>query len=297
LSEPAATSDTAVTGVETLRESAKWLIGAYAAVGAVIIAGLQLTSLGKIEDHTRFWVAVLTAGAALVAVVIGIYVVSRVLAPAEVEDSDVDAAEHRVREDRSVLKGRAQTARDLQEKYQQALNDREEYRKAISAATVVDGEKQAAKEHAAAAQEEVATLLEPLEAIRRRLVFENVQRRYGEAKRVLAVVAGVVVASVIAFAWAANPSEESQTAAKVSAHGPSLEVPSRVVVSVSKVRPSLAVLRKRLGARCELDEVQALVVGGTASSPEIVTLPEEHCNVQRFTASQNIGIVLTAKSG
>jgi F0F1-type ATP synthase membrane subunit b/b' len=297
LSKPAASSDTAVTGVETLRESAKWLIGAYAAVGAAMIAGLQLTSLGKIEDHTRFWVAVLTAGAALAAVVVGIYVVSKVLAPAEVKDNDLDAAERRVREDRSVLKGRAKTARELKEKYQQALDESEEDRKAISAPTVHDGEKQTAKERLAAAEKEVVTLLEPLEAIRRRLVFENVQRRYSEAKRVLAVVAGVVVASVIAFAWAANPSEESQTAAKISAHGPSLEVPSRVVVSVSKVRPSLAALRKRLGVGCKLDEVQALVVGGTASSPEIVTLPEGHCNVQRFTASQNIGIVLTAKSG
>ena len=290
--------DTSIAGVERLRETAKWLIGAYAAVGTAIIAGLQLTSLGKVEEEARFWVGATTAAVALVAVVVGIYFVAEVLAPVEVETDDLDessAAERETQRDPTLLKGQATSLADLRKKYTDALGELEIRREAIKGPFALPAEREVAKEAAAEVEARIALLLTPLEGIRRRIIFEKVQLSYNRAKRMLGAMGLVVIISVIAFAWAANPSDESQASAKEAKDGPMLTTPSTVAVTVSRVRPSLAALRERLGPNCDLSEVPALTVGGTAAAPEVVTLPEHNCNVTRFTATQNIGIVLPSK--
>src|ERR1700719_2870994 len=58
-----------------IRDSAKWLLGAFAAVGALLAAGLQLADLGKLasdrSDHRLQW-AVVGVGAAVLGIGIAI---------------------------------------------------------------------------------------------------------------------------------------------------------------------------------------------------------------------------------
>jgi hypothetical protein len=54
---PAASSfaRSAEAALTDMRSSAKWLLGAFAATGAVVFAGLQLTSLGNVNGRVESW--------------------------------------------------------------------------------------------------------------------------------------------------------------------------------------------------------------------------------------------------
>jgi len=298
VAKPAATSEAAppesaeVAGINRLRDTAKWLIGAYAAVGTAILAGLQLTSLGKIEDHDRLALAMGAALVALIAVAVAIAKVVRVLAPVTVEPSDLrpgSTVDKMVVATPSLLKGQAASVAQLQENYTAALED-------------YQSKRERAREHeeegpaADRAYGRLMALSAPLTRLRNMALFVKVQERFASAKRWLAGAGSVTAICVIAFAWAANPSVESQEKAKAQQDGPTLQAPSPVNVSVSQTRPSLKQLRDKLGTGCDLTQVSALIVGGTAQEPELITLPANGCHAERFTASQDIGIVLPASA-
>ena len=79
MSENAGTS---AEGVKTLRETAKWLTTAFAALGTAMLAGTQLSKIGQLGlADLRLWVAVAAGTLALSAVGVVIWNVTRVLAP------------------------------------------------------------------------------------------------------------------------------------------------------------------------------------------------------------------------
>jgi hypothetical protein len=284
-------TDSTKAGIERLRETAKWLIGAYAAVGTVLIAGLQLTSLGKIEDETRLWIAIGTAFVALVAVTVAIWKVTDVLGPVKVAKADLDPdspAGKMAKDTPSLLKGQALDLASLQTRYEVALNDYQVRRdKARGDPTAVPEAEQAYKL--------VLAVTDPLAEMRNIALFEKLKQRFDEAKRWLGATAVLTAACVIAFAWAANPSEESQATAKAQEHGPTIATPSLVTLSVDPRRLSLKALRAQLGARCNLARVHAVIVGGTTAEPEVLTLPKQHCRDVRFVVSEDIGVALPTK--
>jgi hypothetical protein len=72
--------DLANASDQRIRDAAKWLIGSAAAVGAALIAGSQLSSIGQLEfgwptsdAAARLWVAVLGAMLAIGAVAVAIW--------------------------------------------------------------------------------------------------------------------------------------------------------------------------------------------------------------------------------
>jgi hypothetical protein len=61
------------SAADRIRETAKWLIASFAAVGAVLVAGSQLSSVGSLRaSDARFWLALVGVVIALTAVVIAI---------------------------------------------------------------------------------------------------------------------------------------------------------------------------------------------------------------------------------
>jgi hypothetical protein len=284
--------DPALTGVDRLRDTAKWLIGAYAGVGTALVVGLQLTSLGKVEEDSRLVIAIVAAATALVAVLYGIWKVTDVLAPAMVEPSDLgpgSLVDRRVRATPTLLKAQASDLATLQAAYAEALSDYQEKRRA---AREDPGLQQAASK----AFRELMALHDPLDHLRAIALFEKVQALFSDAKRSLGKAGIVITLCVIAFAWAANPSDEDQAAAKAGESGPTLLNPSAAMLSIERERKSLATLREKLGKGCNLEQVPALVVGGTAEEPEVITLPQAHCKALRFTISDDIGVILGTKS-
>jgi hypothetical protein len=83
---------------QQIRDAAKWLVGSFAAVGAALIAGSQLSSIGKLPacapssvGCARLWVAVLGAVLALVGVVWAVWIGVGLLAPIRLQVGDLKA--------------------------------------------------------------------------------------------------------------------------------------------------------------------------------------------------------------
>src|SRR4029077_11575516 len=59
--------------VESLRNNAKWTLVAFGAIGTTLLAGSQLSSLGKFPlDDLRLWAALAFAGIALIAATLAV---------------------------------------------------------------------------------------------------------------------------------------------------------------------------------------------------------------------------------
>ncbi|HET8658653.1 MAG TPA: pentapeptide repeat-containing protein [Micromonosporaceae bacterium] len=84
---------------DRIRGAAKWLIASAAAVGAALIAGSQLSSIGKLDvglpttvDLARLWVASAGAAIGLAGVVYAVWTAVQLLLPKLVLVDDLDAA-------------------------------------------------------------------------------------------------------------------------------------------------------------------------------------------------------------
>jgi Pentapeptide repeats (8 copies) len=83
---------------ERIRDAAKWLIGASAAVGAILVAGSQLSNIGKLQPGLRLWVAIAGAVLGLWGVVAAIWTAVRLLLPVGVTIQDVQSRWERWRD-------------------------------------------------------------------------------------------------------------------------------------------------------------------------------------------------------
>ncbi len=72
-----------------LTTTSKWLIASLGAIGAVLVVGSQLSSLGSLPLGARFATAVLAAGVALVCILLAIWLVTGLLAPERYYISDL----------------------------------------------------------------------------------------------------------------------------------------------------------------------------------------------------------------
>jgi hypothetical protein len=281
--------DPSLWAIGRLRDTAKWLIGAYAAVGTVLIAGLQLTGLGGIEDHDHLRWAIVGAGSALAAVVVGIVFVARVLVPIDVDDEKV-AKEGR-KADREAMAldlglrfgGQAARFEVLKTQYVRA---RDAFVKARE-----DG-----GENLDQLRKEMVELYEPLARLRYAALLRRVKWRFNVAQAVLFVASAVVAAGVILFAWAANPSDADNAKAKAERVGPTLEQPSPVTLTIDAKRDSLATLRAALGDGCApYRDIEAIAIGGSVGHPEVVTLGTGGCQIVRFTVTSQVGFAYGTK--
>ena len=69
---------------QRLRETAKWILTSFAAAGAILVGGLQLSSIGKLTGETpdaRVWAALAGIAVAALGVALAIGFMSGVLQP------------------------------------------------------------------------------------------------------------------------------------------------------------------------------------------------------------------------
>ena len=117
--DPAASAkagDQSAAASEQLRSTAKWLATALAAIAGVLLAGLQVTSLGKADKP---WLAVMGAGVALLATGWAIWRITRVLTPVTVLLSELpDLIGEQVGGDRTLLKTQGTRLAEVIGKYE-----------------------------------------------------------------------------------------------------------------------------------------------------------------------------------
>jgi hypothetical protein len=196
-STPPASSSLASAN-QRIRDTAKWLIASAAAVGAALIAGSQLSNIGRLDAGTmRFWVAAAGILLGLAGVVLAIGAEMRVLLPVQVLVSDLDrnwdapAPELRpvvafFRRDRKFLQGTTSPG-DL-------ITRRDELVDQLGGPGPADD-----------LRARIESLDRRIAAVEEMANHEALKATFERGLRRLLAATVVAAAGIVAFAWAANP--------------------------------------------------------------------------------------------
>ena len=283
--EPAAPASPLAAAAERIRDSAKWLLGSFAAVGAILVAGLQLTGLGELEDGRLRW-ALGGLAVAVVGVVIAIGAAGAVVTKTFVtlkwlaQRPDGDPALDRIAGDKVVLGGYGSVGA-LYEAYRDAVEGRRDTYRAHAEDPTDPAKKQAAD----AAQHWALLLSGTQRHVLERASFSLLRHAYRTARRAILAAAVLTAAGIAAFAWAANPPD--QPTAPVAVRTPT---PVTVVVD-EEDRPEL---QQRLGADCDLSDLDAVAVAAVGEVYEIVAVQTATCTPVLFRLGPDQGRVTVA---
>lgn len=251
--------------IDRYRDLAKYLVGIFAAIGGLLIAGTQLSSLGELtwEDHgARLVVAVVALVAGMGAVILIVRRAVSILRPVEMALADVidDPARRDEANRRPSLLGGADDVAALPVLAGSSLLDdaeREGWRAVVS--DVVDD-----------------------------AAYREAERRFNAAWKSMLRYAIVGAAAIAVFAWAANPTEDATVDPVVKPD------PRRVLFTLTDAGKET--LAGPLGMKCVKRPVAALAIGGTIDAPLVVTLPRAGCKAVQFVLSSEFGVPVARAS-
>jgi hypothetical protein len=296
-----------------LRDVAKWLIGAFAAVGTVMLAGTQLSSLGALstERPGRLVTATVAAVVVVLATLRAIFLLTKVLTlqfsglhdlvrvSREREMAEV------LRADSGYLAGRANVGQLLHD-YEEARNEerrararRQELEQEAVGHTTVPGDL-AARLATAKAQEELAdrrtTYLQGFVLTLVRMTgYFQVRRTFEDVRRGVLLMAMLSAFGLIAFAWAANPPKEdaASEASPVVRPAPA----QAVLVLTAAGRSELeAVLGEECAALAGSSGVPVVALAADDDGSEVVVLGEEPCATNRLHVAADLGRLVPTNS-
>jgi hypothetical protein len=268
---------------DRIRETVKWLITAFAGVGAALIAGSQLASLGKI-DGGRLVFAVACVVVGLGALAYAIAVAASVLTGgrvslgdlADATGTDLDAVRSRVNSDPALLVGYSDVA-DMNSEYGSVLGQRKtdfdaHYDDVHNSGKTLTAQLSDAK--ALAADQAVQRLLTVAS-------FYTLSDAFNNARPKMFAGALIAALAIVGFAWAAHPPEEKKQ--------PAVAVPAVVTLKLSEEGKRL--LATAVGKKCAKPRVRVVVLATSGGNAEVVTLPADGCRVARFTVGADLGTI------
>lgn len=207
-------------GVDRLRETAKWLVAVFAAIGGTMLAGTQLSSIGQFEwGDPRLNTALLAGTVALVAVGTVIWFAVRVLTggPVSIRGLVKDEAKSRKTSDIKFIQDNPQllvtygTVKDLHDAYYRLVGERDQ--------AVQDKRWDEAREKEDRVKYLGGIMSQLLYAVR----YDRVYRRFQWAVRVMFICGFLAAAGIVIFVWAANPEDQEEDSSE--ANQASLSVP------------------------------------------------------------------------
>lgn len=214
MTEPAAVDDPYEKANSQVRDAAKWLIASSAAVGAALIAGSQLSSIGKLPvgwpltlETARLWIAVGGATLGLVAIVYILWTAVKLLPEVQVTLPDlVDAGDDP--KSRFAVAIEYFRANPRQMQGATSLKALDEHRAESIAALKPMTDPAEIETQKAYIGDLDARVYRIEERARSKLLFHAFE------KALTRLLGGTAVAavSIIAFAWAANPPDNPPVA-------------------------------------------------------------------------------------
>ncbi|MBI3704950.1 MAG: hypothetical protein HY244_14150 [Rhizobiales bacterium] len=258
--------------VEHLRGNVKWTLVAFGAIGTTLLAGSQLSNLGKFNyDEPRLWLALLCAMLALGAAAYAVRSASAVAYSGYTElyslqQSDIEYIEH----NNALLEGFANVDA-LKREYEKAIKTR--HRNLMNPNS----------EPGALADDKIWYFyLDGLvDKVLSYIRYNRIQQQVDRSRTELAAASIVAAIGLVGFAWAANPSAEHAT---VVLKAPPSE--ARLALT-SAGKTTLAPV---LGAPCvALDRIEVIVLSVTTAGSEVITAKTKDCPVARFTLTDALG--------
>jgi hypothetical protein len=265
-----------------LRSAAKWLLASFGAVGAVLIAGVQLTELGHVH-HARLWEAIGSIVVGLAGVALSIFTASRVLEPMTAtidlvaSEDEFEALRKLVGAHPGMFKGTAGSLTGFVHASSQTLVDADAaYRELEDHPN--DQARQIAYRRAEQKRERVEGVATDLLGLAALLAIRG---RFVWARRWLLLGGILVVAGAIGFVYFANPAKPTKPPTSARAK----------IVRVELTPGGRARLHPQLGKRCQLDDIRAVQLRGPASSARVLTFPEAGCRGIEVTLTGALGVV------
>lgn len=199
--------------VDSIRQSARWLIGSFAAVGAILAAGVSLSDVGTLHGW-RLALAVLGATGALTAVVIALWQVSTILIPRLPlldELSEHAGLKELLAREPEMLHGYASSLPELIDMYRRCYTP---LREAETAARTSFGEDDILERHVTVARERVEELEAAINRYRQYAVYLDTVNAFSRARKGVAAAVVLGGAAIVLFAYAANPPAKQSTATR-----------------------------------------------------------------------------------
>ncbi len=255
-----------------LRGSIKWTLLAFGAIGTTLLAGSQLSNLGKFSaGEPRLWLALAFALAALLAAAYAMHSALRFLYTGHTEFYRLASDEIAdIEKNKALLEGFI-SVKALRTAYEECISVRHSK---IMAAKMNARELKSAE-----------TLYHYLDGVIDKVVshVRNYRMRQ-EVKRTRKELTRASMAAAVAllgFAWAANPAIEKPA---IVLQAPASE--ARVALTETG-RQKLAPV---IGANCvATGPIGVIVLSITTEGSEVISLKTKDCPIKRFTLNDSLG--------
>lgn len=271
--------DQYAAAIDSCRGVLKWVLSTFGAIAAILVAGLQLTSVGQLHG-TRLVVSVVAFSVAFGSVFWIIMLAIRVLAPTGGTYSEFEsgAAFHALREslvrDQAPLRGKASSAEELAREYTESLKQEgEAYR--IAAADPSD--ENIHKYATATANRQ--SLYPTLMAITSFGVYLRVRELFDQTGTAIKFLVPVIAVAAVVFAYAANPPKSTTATKPPKSTTATIASGSARFTGAIPLASSTAALRRAQAAlprRCRLPRY-AYVINATRSSETLLLRAPLNC--------------------
>jgi hypothetical protein len=198
--------DSLEAGKQRIRDAAKWLVASAAAVGAALIAGSQVSSIGRLDvgwpttiATARLWVATIGVLTGLGGIAYVFWTAVSILLPSVVLISDLnDNWERPSREMRPVVAFFRRYPKYLQgvATPAQLIDHRARLIEQLGNAGPLAGE---------AFLPRISALDQRIQAIEDMANYQGLKARFERALGRLLAAAALIAIGIVAFAWSANP--------------------------------------------------------------------------------------------
>jgi hypothetical protein len=277
-----ALSDPFERGRDRLRETIKWLIASFGAIGASLAVGSQLSHAGRLSG-LRLLGAFAGGVIGFVGVFLAMYFAVKVLTGSHITLGELGRDSQRAGGDATKMSRLVRFFEDENKYILVPYASLSELRDKFDEASRGTDDTAYAK-----VASQVRAVVNAASFEQLRLNFDNGLN--GIMRSVAAAAAGILL-----FAWAANPASpsSSSTTTSSSALAPLSGLPVQALLSLS---PSgRATLARDLGKKCGPSDIAVVVVSATEGEVEVVTLPMAKCAVRRFVVTPDLGRLQPAK--
>jgi hypothetical protein len=283
-SPPASGTDQVGKAIEQIRETAKWLLTTFGAIGALLVAGTQLSDIADTEGG-KLALALFGAVLALGGVAIVIWVTGRVLSPQRVGLDDITNTSNVGKwaaADPGLLKGQATTVEELSERYRTALTAYADARRKAEESPDDTALRQDAKKKWAAYR----AIENPMQFIRSLAGYDRVNRVFQDALAAIAASLVFIAIGLLVFAYATGSAADDEEKKDEAAATDTFATPA--AVTLAPTSEGREVLTDILGENCPPESVEALLLSSSENALDVVTSPSENCPAARFSIDQDL---------
>lgn len=272
-----------VAAGDRIRETAKWLTVSLAALGAILIAGTQFSSIGSLDPGSPRFAAAVVGGLLAAAGTIAILAASvwtATTTPVRLANLKGDRAELK---DQALLEGR-NNVEELRDEYEKTVATRR-----IAVAANLKNPNQATADNSKAADVDAKYLSGIVQNVLQVASYYKLARTWRVASLVVGLGAVAAAVGLVLFIWAANPpAEETETLAMPAVVG------AAPTASMSLSSAGRAALGPELGDGCDVARpLNVLFLSATASGADVV-VQQPGCASIRVLIAPSWGVVREA---